>query len=120
MTFTLTDACMKNAYCLVLYVVNIFPNIDNKMGVESVKNMFLIRDNNIPPAECIVETELFLNCRNSNFNNQHYLHVHSFTQGVHMSCSFSDIDMYSYDLKVLIYEANVKCWKRFHDGNFVS
>ena len=49
---------MKIAYCLVLYVVNIFPNIDNKIGVESVKNIFLISGNNIPPAECIVIFEL--------------------------------------------------------------
>ena len=46
-------------------VVNMFPSIDNKMGIKSVKNILLNWDGNIPPAECIIETfELCLNCNN--------------------------------------------------------
>ena len=85
-----------------------FPSIDNKMGIESVKNIFLNRYNNIPPAECIIEAlELCLNCSDSIFNNQHYL------QGPHKSCSYIDIEMYSYDFKALSYVPAVKCWKVF-------
>ena len=46
-----------------------FPSIKNRMGTEAVKNILLNRDNNIPPAECIIEAlVLCLNCNNSIFN----------------------------------------------------
>ena len=67
-----------------------------------MKITLLNRDGNIPPVECTVGAlELSLNCNNSIFNNQHYLQVDGFAQGPHMSCSYSDIAMYSYDLKAL-------------------
>ena len=46
----------KNCLLVSFDVVNMFPNIGNKMGIESVKNMLLNRDDNIPPVECIVES----------------------------------------------------------------
>ena len=51
-------------------VLNMFPSIDNKMRIESVKNILLNRDI-ILPSECIIE-DLAL-CLN--FNNQRYLDV---------------------------------------------
>ena len=67
-----------NENCLLVSfdVVHTFPCIDNKMGSESVKNILLHRDDNTPPAKWIIDAlELCLNCNNSIFNNQHYLHV---------------------------------------------
>ena len=51
-----------------------------------------------------------------NFNNQHYLQVDGTSQGPHIiSCSYSDIAMYPYDLKSLSYIPAAKCWKHFQD-----
>ena len=62
------------------------------MGIESVRNILLKRDDNTPPAESIIEVlELCLNCNNSIFNNHHYLQVDGTAQGPHMSCSYSDM-----------------------------
>ena len=50
------------------------------MGIESLKNISLSRDSNIPLAEYFIETfmfELCLNFNNSVFNNKHYLQVDS-------------------------------------------
>ena len=59
-----------------------FPSIDNKMGIESVKKILLNRDDDTPPAECIIEAlQLFLNCNNLIFNNQHYWQVDGTAQG---------------------------------------
>ena len=68
-------------------VVNMFPSIDNKMEIESVGNILLNRENDIPSAECIIEAlKLCLNCNNSVFYNQHYLQVGGTAQCSHMSC----------------------------------
>ena len=103
----------ENCLLVSFDVVNMFPSIDNKMGIESVKNILLSRDDTITPAECIIEPlELCLNCNNSIFNNQHYLQVD-------MSCSHSNIVMYCCDLKAFSYVPAVKCWRRFRDDVFV-
>ena len=85
-----------------------------------MKNILLNREDNIPPAECIIEAlQLYLNCNNSTFNSHHYLQVDGTAQGPHISCSYSDLAMYSYDLKDLSYVPAVKCWKRFRNDVFV-
>ena len=48
--------------------VNMFPNIDNRSGLESVK-----------------------------FNDQNFLQTDGTAQGPHMSCSYADIAMAKYD-----------------------
>ena len=63
--------------------------------------------------------QLCLNCKNSIFNNQYFLQVDGTAQGPHMSCSYSDIAKYFYDIKTLSYVPAVKCWKRFRDDVFV-
>ena len=90
------------------------------MVIESVTNILLSRNNSAPPAEHIIEAlELCLNCNNSIFNDQHYLQVDGTAQGRHMSCSYSDLAMYSYDLKALSYVPAVKCLKSFCENIFV-
>ena len=110
----------ENCLLVSFAVLNMFPSIDNKMRIESVKNIFLNRDDNIPPAECIIEAlELCLNCKNSNFNKQHYLQVYDTAQGLHRPCLYSDDAIYSYDLKALSCAPTVKCWERVCDDMFV-
>ena len=52
------------------------------------------------------------------FNKQNFLQEDGTAQGPHMSCSYSDIAMYGYDLKALDYTPGVNCWKRFRDDIF--
>ena len=38
--------------------------------------------------------------------------------GPHMSCSYSDIALFRFDIKALNYRPGVQCWKRFRDDMF--
>ena len=85
-----------------------------------MKNILLNRDNKLPPSECIIEAlELRLNFNNSNVNKQHYLQMDGTAQDPHMSYSYSDFAMYSYNLTALSYVLAIKCWKCFHDDVFI-
>ena len=53
------------------------------------------------------------------FNNHFYLQVNGTAMGPHMSCSYSDIAMYKFDLKTLNYKEDLLCWKRFRDNAFM-
>ena len=69
-----------------------FPNIDNKSGLDAVKSVLLKRSTNTPPVECILEgLELCLTCRNSIFSNKNFQQTDGTAQGPLMSCSYSDI-----------------------------
>ena len=47
------------------------PSIDNKSGIEAVKNVLNNRESKNPPTECILETlRICLECNNSVFNNK--------------------------------------------------
>ena len=55
-------------------VVNMFPNIDNKSGLLSVKEALTDSNFDVDSAQCIVDTlEMYLTCKNSKFNHQHSL-----------------------------------------------
>ena len=110
----------ENCLLVSFDAVNVFPSINNKIGIKSVKNILLNRDNKLPPSECIIEAlELRLNFNNSNVNKQHYLQMDGTAQDPHMSYSYSDFAMYSYNLTALSYVLAIKCWKCFHDDVFI-
>ena len=44
-----------NAILFSFDIVNMFPNIDNKSGLDAVKSVLLKRSTNTPPVECILE-----------------------------------------------------------------
>ena len=101
-------------------VINIFPSIDNVLGLEAVSEILHNRESDFPPTEWILDAlKLCLECNNSVFNNHFYLQVDGTVMGSHMSCSYSDIAMYKFDLKALNYKAGLLCWKRFRDDVFV-
>ena len=52
------------------------------------------------------------------FDSKHYLQEDGAAQGPHMSCSYSDIAMYMYDLQALNHTPGVICRKRFRDDIF--
>ena len=55
-------------------IINIFPGIDNKMGINSAIKLLNKRGCKNPPTQCAIEArELCLNCNNSIFNNTNYI-----------------------------------------------
>ena len=111
----LNDKCVLVSFD----VVNMFPNIDNKSGLSSVKN--ILSDNDFDPVsvQCIIDGfEIFLTCNNSKFNNQHFLQTDGTVQSPHMSCSYADIAMAKYDSLANDFHLKPKIWKRFRDDIF--
>ena len=79
-----------------------FSNIDNNLGLSSVKKYLDLRRKNIPPTNCLLEAlELCLSCSNSIFNNENYLQIDGTAQGPHMSCSYADIAMWQISIRKL-------------------
>ena len=91
-----------NTICVSFDIVKMFPNIDNKSGLDAVKSVLLKRSTNTPPIECILESlELCLTCNNSIFNNRNFLQIDGTAQGPDMSFSYSDIAMSKFDTAAL-------------------
>ena len=79
---------LANAILVSFDIVNMFPNIDNKSGLDHVKSVLLKRSTNTHPVECILEgLKLCLTCNNSIFNNGNFLQTDGTAEGPHMSCS---------------------------------
>ena len=103
-----------NASLVSFDIVNMFPNIDNKSGLDALKSVLLRRPTNTPPVKCILEgLELNLTCNNSIFNNRNFLQTDGTAQGPHMSCSNSDIPVSKFDTAALQYHFQPTLWKRF-------
>ena len=101
-------------------IINMFPSIDNKMGINSAKKFLDERACKDLPMQCVIEAlELCLSCNNSVFNDTNYIQTDGTAQGPHMSCSYSDIAMAGHDSKALMYDFPPKVWKRFRDDVFV-
>ena len=97
-------------------IINMFPVIDNKMGINSAIKLLDERACKSPPTQCVIEAhELCSNCNNSIFNNTNYIQTDGTAQGPNMSCSYSDISMAGHDSKALMYDFPLKVWKRFRD-----
>ena len=81
-------------------VVNMFPSIDNNMGMASVRKYLDERECKDLPTDYVIETlELCLNGNNSVFKNSNYLQTDGTAQGHHMTCSYADIAMAYCDRK---------------------
>ena len=87
-----------NSILVSFDIINMFPNIDNNLGLYSVKKYLDLCSKNIPPTNCLLEAlELCLSCNNSIFNNENYLQTDGTAQGPHMSCSYADIAIADFD-----------------------
>ena len=92
----LTEDCIL----LILDIVNIFPSRDNQSGLQAVKNALEARQEQFPPTGCIIEAlKLCLESNNPVFNNKHFIQTDGTAQDSHMSCSYSDIGIESFDQK---------------------
>ena len=109
---------ITNSSILVSFdIVNMFPSIDNISGLVEVSEILSNRESDFSPAECILEAlTICLEC--NNFDNVFYLQENGTAMDPHMSCSYSDIAMYRFDIKALNYRPGVQCWKRFRDDIF--
>ena len=97
-----------------------FPDIDNNLGLSSVKKYLDLCSKNIPPTNCLLKAlELCLSCNNSIFNNENYLQTDGTAQALHMSCSYANIAMADFDKEASEYHLTPTMWKRFRDDIFV-
>ena len=100
-------------------IVNMFPSINNVFGLEAVSEILENSETDFPPADCILEAiKLYMECNNSVYKDKFYLQVDGTAMGPHMSCWYSDIAMYRFNLKALSYTPKVLCWKRLRDDIF--
>ena len=79
-------------------VVNMFPNIDNERGIQTLRTTYDKRTSPKPSTECLIEAlRLCLYCNNSTFNNTHLLQTNGTATGAPNSCSYSDLAMQPID-----------------------
>ena len=83
----------ENCVLVTFDVVNMFPNVNNKSGLLSVKEALADSNFDVDSTQFIVDA-LCLTCNNSKFNHQHFLQTDGTAQGPQMSCSYADVVMY--------------------------
>ena len=108
-----------NSILVSFDIINMFPNIDNNLGLSFVKKYLDLCSKNIR-TNCLLEAlELCLTCNNSIFNNDNYLQIDDTAQEPHMSCPYADIAKADFDKEALEYHLSPTMWKRFRDDVFV-
>ena len=60
-----------------------------------------------------------ITCNNSIFNNKNYLQTDGTAQGLHMSSSYADLALATFDNRALAYNCSPTSWRRFRDNVFV-
>lgn len=79
-------------------IVNMFPSIDNRNGLDSVRKIMDKRIFKKPSTECIMDAlDLCLYNNNSVFANEHLLQTNGTATGAPNSCSYADIAVSSID-----------------------
>ena len=108
-------------YILINFdIINTFPNIDNNLGLSSLKKYLGLCSKNIPPISCVLEAlELCFTYNNSTFNNDSYLEIDATAQGPQKLYSYSDIAVADFDKETLEYHLSSTLLKRFRDDVFV-
>ena len=110
----------ENCVLVSFDVVNMFPNIDNKSGLLSVKEVLTNSNFDVGITKCIADAlEICLTCNNSKFNHQHFMQTDGTAQGPHMSRSYAEIVMTKYDSLANKFHLKPSVWKRFRHDVFV-
>ena len=73
--------------------------------LKAVKSILDARQDQFPPKA--------LECKNSIFNNKHFLQSDGTAHGPHVPCSYSNFASQYFDVKALQYTTAAICWKRF-------
>ena len=121
----LNDVGILESDLLVSFdIVNMFPSIDNKIGVERVrKKLVQFSEKFDVPVDGIIEALeicLYKNC--STYQGQYWLETDGTAMGPKNSCSYADIVAECVDLRVLEAKINfpeLRSWFRFRDDTFV-
>ena len=98
-------------------VVNMFPNIDNALGLSAVEDALNSRPLRYPSTACILEAvNICLQSNNCQFGNSDYLQHHGTAMGPRNACSYADLAMGVIDRKAK-YEGDIKpnLWWRYRD-----
>ena len=102
----------ENCVLVSFDVVNIFPDIDNKFSLLSVKEALTDSNFDINSTQCVVDAlEICVTSNNSKFNYQHFLQTDGKVQGPHMSCSYTHIAMAKYDSLANKFHLKPSVWK---------
>ena len=110
----------ENCVLVSFDAVDMFPNIDNKSGLLSVKEALTDTNFDVDSTQCIADAlEICLTCNNSRFSHRHFLQTNGTAQGPHMSCSYAYIAMAKYDSLANNFHLKPSVWKRFRDDIFV-
>ena len=105
-------------------ITNMFPSIDNQVGIERVRCKLSEQANNFDiPVDCIVDALKICLKRNcSTYDGQFWLQENGTAMGPKNASSYADIVAEEVDKQVVesqnIY-SELKCWFRFRDDTFV-
>ena len=114
------SALSENCVLVSFDMMNMFPNIDNKSGLLSVKEALTGSSFDVDSTQCIADAlKTCLACNNSTFNHQNILQTDGTAQGPHMSCSYADIPMAKHGSLANKFHLKPSVWKRFRDDVFV-
>ena len=91
-----------NAVLVSFDIVNMFPSIDNTMGINAVRSCLQKRPNLCPSTDFLIEAlELCLTHNNSMFDGKHLVQTNGTAMGAANSCSYADIAIECVDTAVL-------------------
>ena len=81
-----------NTKLVAFDIHNMYPSIDNKRGVEVIRNLLNSRTTLKPSTDCVIEAlEIWLTCNNSEFAKQNFLQSNGTATGAPNSCSYADL-----------------------------
>ena len=97
------DGIPENAVLVSLDIENMFPSIDNKRGMDTIRKR-LDNEQDFPlPTDLIIEAiQIILTSNNSKFNGTNYLQKNGTATGSKNSCSYSDLALEPIDDAIFI------------------
>lgn len=114
----------RNTVLVSLDIVNMFPNIDNIMGMGAVENALNTRSVCEPSTACVMDAlGICLFNNNSVFANRHLLQINGTATGAPNSCSYSDLAVVPIDNKIIAARLSsfreVLFYGRYRDDCFI-
>ena len=103
-------------------IENMFPSINNEMGIAACKQALDARAVPNPPTDCIIDAlKIVLENNISYFNHHIYQQVEGTAMGPNHACSYADLSLAPIDQKVDAYIQSGKSllvWVRYRDDIF--
>ena len=91
-----------NTKLVAFDIYNMYPSIDNKRGVEVIRNLPNGRTTLKPSTDCVIKAlEICLTCNSSKFAKQNLLQSNGTATGAPNSCSYADLPVSPIGEKVL-------------------